>query len=137
MKANDVMSKTGRKNRGLGIAFIFLFTVSLLFPVIASVANKSGKVLKIPGIFDVAIALTCFIVFMVLYIKHAKHIDGEVIARTKKNIEYIAITPLILIALYLIRVNLRWEILLIGLGWRSWLLIMATPYLVAALKRDD
>lgn len=34
-------------------------------------------------------------------------------------------------------VSLHREILLIGLGWRLWLLIMALPYLVVVWYRKD
>ena len=132
---NNLMNKTERKNRRLGIAFIFLFGVSVLFPIIASVMNKSDTVLIIPGFFDVAIAISCFILFVILYIINSKHIDNKIITRTKKIVEYVATIPLILIVLYFSEVKLNWEILLIGLGWRFWLLIMAIPYVIAASKR--
>jgi hypothetical protein len=135
MKANNLMNKTERKNRRLGIAFIFLFAVSVLFPIIASVMNKSDHVLKIPGFFDVAIAISCFMLFAALYMINAKQIDDKIITRTKKIVEYIATIPLILIVLYFSGVKINWEILLIGLGWRFWLLIMAIPYIIAASRR--
>src|SRR6476619_6043390 len=123
MKDNKPVSKTERRNRRLGVAFIFLFTVSILFPIIVSVMAKSDAVLIIPGFFDVAIAISCFILFAILYKITAKDIDDKILRRTKKIVEYIAAIPLILIVLYLTGVKTRWDILLIGLGWRFWLLV--------------
>ena len=135
MNAKNPEDKTQRINRRLGMAFIFLFTISALFPIIASEMNRSNDILEIAGFFDVAIAISCFILFAIFYKINTKDIDDKIIRRTKKIVEYLATIPLILIVLYLTGVKTRWDILLIGLGWRFWLLIMAIPYIIAASKR--
>jgi hypothetical protein len=106
------------------------------FPIIASAMNRSNNILEIAGFFDVAIAILCFVLFAALYNINAKHVDDKIISGTKKIVEYIAIVPLILIALYLSGLTINWAILLIGLGWRFWLLIMAIPYIIAAFQRS-
>jgi len=135
MNADNLVNNAQRKNRRSGIAFICLFIISTLFPIVASVMNRSNDLLEIAGFFDVAIALPCFILFAALYIFNAKRVDEKVISRTKKIIEYICVIPLILIALYLSGITINWAVLLIGLGWRFWLLIMAVPYIITAFRR--
>ena len=90
--------------------------------------------MKTSGSFDVAIAILSFILFAVLYIINSKHIDDRVIIRTRKIVEYIASLPLIFTVLYLLGLNLNWPVLLLGLAWRFWLLIIAVPYIVKALQ---
>lgn len=46
MNADKPADKAQRKNRRLGIAFIFSFTISVLFPIIASGMNRDNKVLS-------------------------------------------------------------------------------------------
>ena len=137
MNTNNPMDKKQRKNRRSGIAFIFLFTVSALFPIIACAINTGNKIFRIAGFFDIAIALLCFVLFVALHNINVKHVDDNVISRSKKIVEYLAIIPLILIALYLSGLKINWAILLIGLGWRFWLLIMAIPYIIAAFQRNS
>jgi hypothetical protein len=117
----------------LSITFIILFTISTIFPIIASVINKDGVAMN-AGYYDVGIALICFVIYASLVIR-IKQPGAAVVVRSQKIIQYIAIAPLILICLYFIRVDISWQILLIGLGWRFWLLVMAVPYLVEGLQR--
>jgi hypothetical protein len=137
MNTNNPIDKTQRKNRRSAIAFIFLFTISALFPIIASEINTGNKIMGIAGSFDITIALLCFVLFVALHNINVKHVDDKVISGSKKIVEYIAIIPLILIALYLSGLKINWTILLIGPGWRFWLLIMAIPYIIAAFQRND
>jgi len=135
MNASKPLHEIQRKNKRTGIAFIFLFTLSTLFPIVASVMNRNNEILKVAGFFDVLLAILCFILFAALYIIHAKRIDDTIISRTKKIVEYIATVPLLLIVLYLWGLTINWVVLLIGLGWRFWLLIMALPYVIATFQK--
>ena len=130
---NRYVEKMKKINTLLCILFIVLFSVSMLFPVVASVVNKSGAILAI-GYFDVAIAFLCFLVFFLLVL-NGRRDDPHITYKARLITEYIVTVPLILIALYFIGIEVNWEILLIGLGWRFWLLIMAVPYLVAPLHK--
>jgi hypothetical protein len=119
----------------LSITFIILFTISTLFPIIASIINKEGAVMN-AGYYDVGIALLCFVIFVLLAMR-IKQTNANIATRSQKIIQYIATAPLILICLYFIKVDINWQILLIGLGWRFWLLVMAVPYLVEGLGGDE
>jgi hypothetical protein len=74
---------------------------------------------------------------VVLSARNAKHLDDKIISGTKKIVEYIAIIPLVLIVLYLSGLKINWAILLIGLGWKFWLLLMVIPYIITAFQRSS
>jgi hypothetical protein len=63
-------------------------------------------------------------------------LEGYILQKTYKISQYIFTLPLLLIVLFLIKLELNWQVLLIGLGWRSWLLLMALPHLVASLSKQ-
>jgi len=88
------------------------------------------------GYYDVGIALICFIIYVLLAAR-IKQTAAAVANRSQRIIQYIAIAPLILICFYFIKVDINWQILLIGLGWRFWLLVMTVPYLVEGLRRQE
>jgi len=114
----------------LSYAFIILFTISTFFPIVASVVNRKG-ISIFAGISDVGIALGCFVLYALLTVK-IKKVDGAE-GKSRKIMQYAAASPLILICIFFIGVDIRWDILLLGLGWRFWLLIMAIPLLVAGV----
>jgi hypothetical protein len=90
----------------------------------------------IAGSFDVEIALGCFILFFILRMINSKNIDEKIITRTKRIVEYIAAIPVILVVLYFAGITINWTVLLIGLAWRFWLLVMALPYIIAAFRQS-
>lgn len=133
------MSKTPHPLRAYSkpicLLFCVLFAVSTLFPIVASVVNQSGRVMPIAGVFDVGIALICFLLFVLLVVLVDKPTGQPELRISQRINEYLASIPLLLIALYFLGPGLNWEVLLIGLGWRFWLLAMVTPYLVTALRK--
>jgi hypothetical protein len=88
------------------------------------------------GYVDVAIALFCFITFLLLSLVTGQQKEPALRLKAQKITEYIIALPLLLIALYLAGIKINWDILLIGIGWRLWLLITALPSLLAALNKD-
>ena len=96
--------------------------------------NENAKIGYL-GYLDVAIAFFCFLIFVLLSIINRKQKDIITTSKAQKITEYVSTIPLILISLYLIGVKLNWDILLIGIGWRFWLLIIALPYLVSAFTK--
>ncbi len=132
---NKFVAKLKKIHRLSGILFILFFSVSLLFPIFASMINKNGVVLTI-GFLDVAIAFLC-VIFFFLLVLNGRQSDPHIIDKTRRITEYVVTVPLILIVMYFIGVKVNWEILLIGLGWRFWLLILALPYLVSALDKKN
>ena len=129
--------KLKKQNKTLGIIFIISFFISTLFPIVAGVSNinENAKIGYL-GYLDVAIAFFCFLFFVLLSMINYKQKDAITTSKAQKITEYISAIPLILICLYLMGVKLNWDIFLIGIGWRFWLLIIALPYLVSAFTKD-
>jgi hypothetical protein len=132
---NTVTDKPKSLQRRLALLFCLSFAVSALFPIVASITNRSGKVLLRVGSVDVGIAFLTFLLFVALTTVAKKPADVVSLSRAQRINEYLVSLPLLLIALYFLGVDVNWEILLIGIGWRLWLLAMAIPYVVAALNK--
>lgn len=133
---HNALPKTTKPNRFLALAFLVSFSLSLLFPIIASIVNKKGDILVTAGIFDVSVAAICVSLFVLLYKRHAKALSMPVIIKSQKAAAYICTAPLVLISIYFAGPAINWPVLLIGLGWRFWLLISALPYVFAAFEKN-
>ena len=132
----NFLFKLKKQNKIIGIIFIISFFISTLFPIVAGVSNMNENAkIGYLGYLDVAIAFFCFLIFVLLSIINRKQKDIITTSKAQKITEYVSTIPLILISLYLIGVKLNWDILLIGIGWRFWLLIIALPYLVSAFTK--
>ncbi len=119
-----------------GRLFIVLFVLSSLFPIFASIINKDGRIFKFAGYFDVLIAVLCFLLYVKITLAKEQYDAIPVITKARKLTEYAASLPLILILLYFFNIEVNWTILLIGLGWRFWLLILIIPHLVAIFYKS-
>jgi len=125
-----------RKAKQRAVIFLATFGVSLLFPILGSVLNRQGEVLPVAGSLDVLVAFAAFAAFVFLSAA-GKHQGREGLGEPLlRLLPYISSVPLLLIGLYFLGVRLNWEILLIGLGWRYWLLLSALPYLLAAFRKE-
>lgn len=132
---NTAIDKLKTLQKPLAFLFCLSFAVSTLFPIVASITNRSGKVLPTVGYVDVGIAFLTFLLFVTLAAVAKKPVDAVSLSRVQKINERLVSLPLLLIALYFLGVDVNWEIILIGLGWRFWLLTMAVPYVVTALYK--
>jgi hypothetical protein len=133
----EILNKLRGNPKTIAIVFIIFLAVSYSFPIIASIVNKQGSVLPIIGSLDVFVAIVCFVLFILIsqIVKQQKNISLNI--KTQTITQYISSMPLLLIILYFMGIKLNWQILLIGLGWRYWLLIIAIPYLVAAFQKTN
>lgn len=126
-----------RRNRKLlGKLFTGLFIISLLFPITASVVNQENEVYITGGIFDVAVAGLCFILYVCLSTGNKIPADRASLQQLQHMNQYILSIPLLLIVLFLTGIQLNWQVLLVGLGWRSWLLAVALPYLLSIFNNQ-
>jgi len=111
---------------------ITLLVLSTLIPIWAAVAP--GEPATAAGIIDVTLAALLFLQLALLYRNRHAVTDG-VRARSYEICRWAAVLPLTLLPVYLTGVHLKWDVLLIGLGWRSWYLVTVLPYLVVASDR--
>ncbi len=129
------LHKLKAHNKQLGVLFIVLFSISLLFPIVAAVFNTRNEVSLTAGILDVAIAFFCFLLYVLLTAVNGKPTEPVILMKIQKLTEYLVAAPLVLISLFFLSIQVNWVVLLIGLGWRWWLLIMALPYLVSLFHK--
>lgn len=120
--------KPERKN--LKHLFVTLFSVSLLFPVVASVQNTHNETHSAAGIIDVSIAASLLVIYAIFRQSHTEEFSIKDLKVAYDLTSKLAAIPLLLILLYFLKAPVNWEILLIGIGWRFWLLIACIPYLV-------
>ena len=109
-----------------------LLALSTLIPIWA--AARPGEPSIVAGVIDVVLAALLFVLLVLLYRKrHA--VTQSARAESYEIYRWLAVLPLCLFPIYLTGVPLKWDVLLIGLGWRSWYLVMVLPYLVVATGR--
>ena len=126
-----------RKVKPVALTFIVLVTISLFFPIYGFIVNKQGKVLPFAGSLDVITAIMSFIAFALLSLAVEHQQNPAAHIKTAKLIQYLSSVPLLLLVLFFIGVRVKWDILLIGLAWRYWLLITALPFIIAALYKGS
>lgn len=107
---------------------IILFVCSTCICVLASLSKQVEKIPFI-GIVDVGIGVFIFAIYAYFYYKIPK-ITIQAIAYQKSYslLCLLLSLNLLLILLYFININFQWYILLIGLGWRLFLLSQTLPY---------
>ena len=113
--------------RGLLVTSAGLFLVSSAFPVAASIlpVDRHPRWL---GVADVAIAAALVVLGLMLVAKQPGPFPAGVIASSFRAYRALATAFLILLTLFFVFGDaIRWSILLPGLGWRGWLLVLALP----------
>ncbi|MGM9511686.1 hypothetical protein ACS5NO_28380 [Larkinella sp. GY13] len=128
-------SPTHRK--WLSRLFLGLFSVSLLFPITASIVNQTGQVYWVAGSVDVSVAFLCLFVSIVLITTENQMDTPAMLEKRLKVLTYLFNLPLVILAIYFLGIKLNWEVLLIGLGWRVWLFTMTLPYVIRAFYRKS
>ena len=59
----------------------------------------------------------------------------EIKAEAFEVCKWLAVLPLLLFVVYALGARLNWEVLLIGLGWRSWYLVTVVPLILTVRRR--
>lgn len=116
-----------RIRRSLAWWAAVLFIVSTAFTISASLVSAATRP-RWMGVTDVVIAFTwVFVVFGIQTLTPEKPND-EIKKKSYAFYRAFSIVPLALIVIYFLAGDrVDWEVLLIGLGWRSWLAIYAFP----------
>ncbi len=133
MKNKPIISILKSSGKTIAIYYIILFIISTLFPILASVSYiKSIQTLM--GIMDVTIASLCFIGYYVLTLISNKEHGIEFYQKLIRSYKILYTFPLFILLLFLIGVHIKWDVLIIGLTWRMFLITMVLPDLLALLK---
>jgi hypothetical protein len=115
------------RERSLAAFGAALFAVSTALPIAASVSRMEKPPTWI-GVLDVSIAGALMVVAFVTMARGGGRIDERV--RDTSYRAYRAssnVLPLLLAAFFLLGDRLEWDVLVIGLAWRAWVLWYVLP----------
>lgn len=113
----------------LGVAALFI--VSSSFPVAASVLRLDPAPRWV-GVVDVVLAFALIVLGMVIVSRKPKDFDAPVVEAAFRVYRGLANALLFLLALFLVVEDaIEWGILLPGLAWRAWLLVLVLPSWIA------
>ncbi len=116
-----------------GTAFIVLFVISTAFPILAALQNDPAP--TVLGILDVAgAALMVLLGFTIEALSRPAVTDAHR-ALAWWVLRGIAGSLLLLVVIFFVQPGLfRWEVLLVGLAWRAWLLVWVLPAVIASVR---
>jgi hypothetical protein len=87
------------------------------------------------GLADVVIAAAlCGSTAGVVARARSRVADHDRVAALRINQIVVSVIPLLIAAYLVVGSGVNWTVLIIGLGWRAWLLLYSAPYLMAALR---
>lgn len=119
----------------LARAYVVLFVVSTAFPVAASLMPDDA-ISRGMGILDVTIAFLLLVAgITIVSTKPPASADAE--RRAVRWYRHSGTVPIALLVIFFIAGSyVRWDILLIGLAWRAWLLMYTLPATLALLRTE-
>ena len=122
-------------DRSLAIATAVMFCVSTVFPLTAAVYPNPQGLPRVIGVLDGIIAFALVILAMILYARTQGKVtkeDHEAAYRTQRLL--IHAIPVVLVLFFLAGDRIAWNIGLVGVAWRAWLLLYTLPAWYAALR---
>lgn len=116
-----------------GKAFIALFAISTAFPILAALQEEAAPAFL--GLLDVAVAaLMALLGFTIDALSRPTVTDAHR-ATAWWVLRGVAGVLLLLVIIFFAQPGLfRWEVLLVGLAWRAWLLVWVLPAVIAAVR---
>jgi hypothetical protein len=121
--------------RRLGQICTGLFAVSSLFPITASLYPPDAP--SWMGLADVACAAVLLIVTIRVAKRVQKHItDDDRLAAFRASQLIVSAIPVLLLLFFVAGNRIKWDVLVIGLAWRTWLLLYTLPSLIAAYRQS-
>jgi hypothetical protein len=119
----------------LARAYVVLFIVSTAFPVAASLMPEDA-VSRVMGVLDVTVAFV-LVATGITIISRTPPASPETDRRAVGWYRHAGTVPIVLlITFFLAGSHVRWDILLIGLAWRAWLLLYTLPAALALLRSE-
>lgn len=112
------------------------FAVSTAMPIVASLVSARPPLWG--GILDVALAVAVVAGGLGLMATAKGPFDDGTIRTAYRIYRGLAAVPLVLLAVFFVIGNaIKWDVLLIGLAWRAWLLLEVLPAAVAGWRADS
>jgi hypothetical protein len=123
-------------NARLARACIALFALSTAFPIAAALIDESRRPSSL-GDADIVLAAITFLSAAVVATRgRALVTDRHRVAAYHTSQVVFATVPLLLAVFFIVGERVDWDVLVIGLAWRGWLLLYTLPFLVALLEVD-
>jgi hypothetical protein len=114
-----------------------IFALSTAFPILASLFTRGRPAVWI-GILDVSIALVLIVIAGALVARTRAALDPAVFEESGRLYRAGANVLLVLLMLFFAAGDrIDWQVLLVGLAWRAWLLAYALPAWLAARRHED
>jgi len=122
---------TPDSTRSLGRVCILLFAVSTAFPVVAGFRNTQTPSRWL-GLADVGVAaLLLAVVFTVASRVHTKVSNDDRLIAFRVSQALFSAIPVLLVVFFIAGDRIDWQVLIVGLAWRGWLLLYTLPYLIS------
>lgn len=122
-------------DRSLAIATAVMFGVSTAFPVVAALSSDAAALPGIVGIADGILAFALVILAMVLHVRTQGKLTKEAHEAAYRAYRVLMHVILgLLVVFFLVGDRIAWNIGLVGLAWRSWLLLYTLPAWYTALR---
>ena len=124
-----------RSLRSLAIATAVVFCISTVFPVIAALSRNTAAWPRIWGVLDGILAFVLVTMAIVLSVRTqgrvTKQADNTVYRAYRVLIHGILV---LLVVFFLFGDRIAWNVGLVGLAWRAWLLLYSLPAWYTALN---
>lgn len=126
-----MMLKTAFSSGQLGRLCAALFVASAMFPVAASVYPADAP--RWMGVADVGLAALLLTAAISLAMQMQKRInDDDRLEAFRISQAVMSVIPILLALFFIAGSRIKWDVLVIGLGWRAWLLLYSLPFMIAA-----
>jgi hypothetical protein len=125
-----------RSNRSLAIATAVVFGISTIFPIVASLLQDASSLPRVVGVTDGVLAFVLVVMTMTLWVRTQGKVtkDAEDAAYRAYRVLNHAIIVLLLV-FFLFGNRIAWNIGLVGIAWRAWLLFYTLPAWYTALNQ--
>lgn len=124
-----------RSDRSLAIATAAMFCVSTVFPVVAALSPDTAALPRTIGVLDGIVAFALVIMAMILHARTQGRVtreDHEAAYRIYRLVMHGILG--LLVVFFLAGDRIAWNIGLVGLAWRTWLLLYTLPAWYTALR---
>jgi len=118
--------------RRLSRACVLLFAVSTAFPVTAGII-PADTMPRWLGYADVGVAGLLVGVALAVTAKSRDRVtDKDRLSAFHLSQMLVSLIPMLLVVFFLAGDRINWQVLIIGVAWRGWLLLYTLPCLIAA-----
>lgn len=120
-------------NRRLAQLCASLFALSTMFPIAASAYPPDAP--RWWGGADVGVAALLVTAAIALAMRiQSEVIDDDRVKAFRASQVVMSAIPVLLLLFFISGTRITWDVLVIGLAWRGWLLIYSLPCLIAAQR---